>query len=338
MTRAFKRVKSNKGGPGIDGMQVEELQPFLNDGWAFIKADLLDGSYRPQAVRRVEIPKPNGGKRLLGIPTVLDRLIQQAIAQELSLIYDRSFSNYSYGFRPGRSAHHAVRQAQCYLNEGKRKVVDVDLEKFFDRVNHDILMSVLSRRTSDKRVLRLIGRYLRSGIMVDGVVTVNAEGTPQGGPLSPVLSNVLLDELDKELDRRGHSYVRYGDDCSIYVRSLKAGKRVLQSITNWLESKLRLKVNESKSGVRTVKDLTLLGFGFYGSKDGIQLRVAPRSYDRVKTMIKWLTRRNWPLSITERLSRLKVYLRGWLHYFAPAKAKGSLQRLDTSADYHPGSS
>ena len=328
MTRAFKRVKSNKGSPGIDGMQVDELQPFLNDGWAFIKADLLDGSYRPRAVKRVEIPKPSGGKRLLGIPTVLDRLIQQAIAQELSLIYDPGFSDFSYGFRPKRSAHQAVGQAQKYLNEGKRKVVDLDLEKFFDRVNHDLLMSLLSRRVRDKRVLRLIGRYLRSGIMINGVVSVNRKGTPQGGPLSPVLSNILLDELDKELERRGHSFVRYADDCSIYVRSRKAGERVLSSISKWLERKLRLKVNESKSGVRTLKDFTLLGFGFYGSSVGIQLRIAPRSYDRLKTKIRWFTRRNWPLSITERLDRMKVYLCGWLHYFAPAKAKNPLQRLD----------
>ena len=328
MTIAFKRVKSNKGAPGIDGMEVDELQPFLHDGWAFIKADLLDGSYRPQAVRRVSIPKPNGGTRLLGIPTVLDRLIQQAIAQELMVIYDNSFSDFSYGFRPGRSAHQAVRQAQRYLNEGKQHVVDLDVEKFFDRVNHDVLMSLLSRRIADKRVLHLIGRYLRSGILIDGVVTVNESGTPQGGPLSPVLSNVLLDELDKELNLRGHSYVRYGDDCSINVKSRRSGKRVLQSISQWLERKLRLKVNESKSGVRTVNGLTLLGFGFYWSKDVIELRIASRSYDRAKAKIKWITRRNWPLSITERLIRLKVYLRGWLHYFVPAKAKKRLQRLD----------
>lgn len=328
MTRAFKRVKSNKGAPGIDGMHVDELQRFLNDGWPFIKADLLDGSYRPQAVKRVEIPKHNGGKRLLGIPTVLDRLIQQAIAQELTLLYDDSFSESSFGFRPGRKAHDAVRKAQGYLSSGKKYAVDLDLEKFFDRVNHDILMSLLSVRINDKRVLRLIGRYLRCGVMTGGVVSVNREGTPQGGPLSPILSNILLDELDKELEKRGHSFVRYADDCSIYVKSRRAGERVQRSIGRWLISNLRLKVNESKSGVRTVKDLTLLGFGFYWSKGGVQLRIGLKSYARLKEKVRWLTRRNWPLSIEERLSRLQSCLRGWLHYFAPAKAKGHLHVLD----------
>ena len=212
MTRAFKRVTANKGAPGIDGMQVEELRPHLNDCWAFLNADLLEGSYRPQAVRRVEIARSNGGVRLLGIPTVLDRLIQQAIAQELTLIYDSGFSDNSFVFRPGRSTHQAVRKAHGYLNSGKRKVIDIDLEKFFDRVNHDILMSLLSRRISDKRVLRLICRYLRSGVMLEVVVSVNREGTPQGGPLSAILSNILLDEFDKELERRGHIFVRYADD------------------------------------------------------------------------------------------------------------------------------
>lgn len=328
MTEAYKRVKANKGAPGIDGMRVGELQRFLNEGWSFIKADLLDGSYRPQAVKRVEIPKPNGGVRLLGIPTVLDRLIQQAIAQELSLLYDSGFSPSSFGFRPTRSAHDAVRQAQEYLNEGKRYVVDLDLEKFFDRVNHDILMSLLGRVIWDKGLLRLIGRYLRSGVMVDGVLSPTEEGTPQGGPLSPILSNILLNELDKELERRGHSFVRYADDCSIYVKSRRAGERVLSSVNKWLEEKLKLKVNESKSGVRTPQELTLLGFGFYYSKDGVQLRIAPRSYERLKTKVRWLTRRNWPLSVPERLDRMKVYLRGWLHYFAPAKAKNPLGKLD----------
>lgn len=328
MSIAFKRVKSNRGGPGIDGMHVDELQLFLNDGWSFIKADLLAGSYRPQAVKRVEIPKPNGGKRLLGIPTVLDRLIQQAIGQELTLVYDDNFSESSFGFRPGRKAHDAVRKAQGYLNSGRKYVVDLDLEKFFDRVNHDILMSLLSVRIKDKRVLRLIGLYLRSGVLVGGVVSVNREGMPQGGPLSPILSNILLDELDKELERRGHSFVRYADDCSIYVKSRRAGERVQQSISKWLSSNLRLKVNASKSGVRTVRDLTLLGYGFYWSKGGVQLRIAPKSYARMKEKVRSLTRRNWPLSIKERLSRLKVYLRGWLHYFAAAKAKGRLEALD----------
>lgn len=328
MTEAYKRVKANKGAPGIDGMGVGELQLHLNDGWPFIKAELLEGSYRPQAVKRVEIPKPNGGVRLLGIPTVLDRLIQQAIAQQLSLMYDSGFSANSFGFRPNRSAHDAVRQAQVYLNEGKVYIVDLDLEKFFDRVNHDILMSLLSRVIWDKGLLVLIGRYLRSGVMIGGMFSASEQGMPQGGPLSPILSNILLNELDKELERRGHSFVRYADDCSIYVKSRRAGERVLASVSEWLEEKLKLKVNESKSGVRTATELTLLGFGFYWSKDGAQVRIAPKSYERLKAKIRWLTRRNWPLSITERLDRIKVYLRGWLHYFAIAKAKGPLARVD----------
>lgn len=328
MTCAFKRVKSNKGAGGIDGMHVDELQPFLDDGWSFIKSDILDGSYRPQAVRRVEIPTPSGGKRLLGIPTVLDRLIQQAIAQELNVLYDDNFSPNSFGFRPGRKAHDAVQTARSYLNSGRKYVVDLDLEKFFDRVNHDILMSLLSARIRDKRVLGLIGLFLRSGVMTGGVISVSRKGTPQGGPLSPILSNILLNELDKELEKRGHKFVRYADDCSIYVKSPRAGDRVQQSISKWLETNLRLKVNSSKSGVCTVANLRLLGFGFYWSKSGVALRIAPKSYARLKTKLRWLTRRNWPLSISDRLSRIKVYLRGWLYYFAPAKAKGHLQALD----------
>ncbi len=328
MTIAFKRVRSNKGVAGIDGMHVGELQHFLNDRWSVIKANLLNGSYRPLAVKRVEIPKPKGGMRLLGIPTVLDRLIQQAIAQELSRLYDRSFSDSSFGFRSGRSAHQAVRQAQGYLNAGKRKVVDLDLEKFFDTVNHDILMSLLSVRITDKRVLHLIGLYLRSGVLIGGLFSRNEQGMPQGGPLSPILSNILLDELDKELEKRGHSFVRYADDCSIYVNSLRAGERVQQSISKWLKEKLKLTVNASKSGIRTVGTLTLLGFSFVGTSIGIQLRISSSSYQRLRAKVRWLTRRNWPLSITDRLERLEAYLRGWLNYFAIAKAKGRLQGLD----------
>ena len=328
MTRAFKRVVSNKGAAGVDGMDVGRLRSYLNESWSFIKADLLAGSYRPQAVKRVEIPKHNGGVRLLGIPVVLDRLIQQAIAQELVLIWDVTFSETSYGFRPGRSGHQAVRKAQQYLNEGKRRVVDLDLEKFFDRVNHDILMRLLSERIRDKRVLSLIGKYLRSGVMVGGVSSPNREGMPQGGPLSPVLSNILLDKLDKELESRGHSYVRYADDCSIYVKSHRSGMRVLESISQWLETNLKLKVNESKSGVRTLRDFSLLGFSFYGSRGGIRLRISNSSYSRLKLKIKWLTRRSWPLSIEERLDRLRVYLRGWLYYFAIADGRGALRGVD----------
>ena len=328
MIRAFKRVVSNKGAAGIDGMQTEELRSYLDEGWSFIKADILEGSYRPNAVRGVLIPKPGGGQRQLGIPTAVDRLIQQAIAQELSLLYESSFSNQSYGFRPGRSAHQAVEQARSYLDEGKRYIVDMDLEKFFDRVNHDILLNLLSRRVKDKRVLRLIGRYLRSGVMANGMVSPSDEGMPQGGPLSPILSNILLDELDKELERRGHSFVRYADDCSIFVRSPRAGERVLRSIDKWLRGKLRLKLNPAKSGVRTMRTYTLLGFSFYGSQRGVRLRISAKAYARLKSKLRHLTRRNWPLSMAERLDRLKLYLRGWLHYFAVADAKGALRRID----------
>lgn len=328
MTRAFKRVTANKGASGIDGMQTDELRDYLNTSWAFIKAGLLDGSYRPCAVKRVVIPKPGGGERHLGIPTVLDRLIQQAIAQKLSELYDGSFSDSSYGFRPGRRAHHAVEQARCYLDEGKRYVVDLDLEKFFDRVNHDLLLGLLSKGVTDKRVLRLIGSYLRSGVMECGVVSPNLEGTPQGGPLSPILSNILLDELDKELERRGHRFVRYADDCSIFVGSRRAGNRVLISICRWLGDELRLRLNTAKSGVRTMRDYTLLGFSFYGSRSGVRVRISAKSYARLRSKLRWLTRRNWPLSLSDRLGRLRVYLRGWLHYFAVADGKNALSRID----------
>lgn len=329
MTKAFKRVTTNKGSAGVDGMETSSLRSYLHSGWSFIKSDLLDGSYRPQAVLRVSIPKPGGGMRKLGIPTVIDRLIQQALAQELSHLYDSTFSSYSYGFRPGRNAHQALVQGQKFLNSGKRYVVDLDLEKFFDRVNHDLLLHLLSRRISDKRVLRLIGLYLRSGVMEGGLVSPNREGTPQGGPLSPILSNILLDELDKELTSRGHSYVRYADDCSIFVRSRKAGLRVLSSISTWLSSKLGLRVNKSKSGVRSVVDYKLLGFSYYHSKGRVRLRVSTVSYSRLKARIRWFTRRNWPIPMFERLSRLSEYLRGWLHYYKLADCKKALEGIDS---------
>lgn len=263
MTKAFKRVVANKGASGIDAMEVEELQEHMNKHWSTIKTKLLEGKYIPSAVREVEIPKPNGGIRKLGIPTVTDRLIQQAIAQELSKIYDKEFSAYSYGFRPGRSAHQAVKQAESYINEGNVYVVEIDLEKFFDKVNHDRLMQHLSQRIEDKRLLKLIRRYLTKGIMADGVISKRTEGTPQGSPLSPLLSNIVLDELDKELESRGHKFVRYADDCSVYVQSNKAANRVLESLTEYIEGKLKLKVNREKSKVSTATKSSLLGFTFY---------------------------------------------------------------------------
>lgn len=263
MTKAYNRVVSNKGACGIDGMEVNELQSHLNRHWSSIKAKLLEGKYTPQAVREVEIPKPNGGVRKLGIPTVTDRLIQQAISQQLVAIYDGEFSEHSYGFRPGRSAHQAVAQAEKYVNEGKTYVVELDMEKFFDKVNHDRLMHLLSLRIEDKQLLKLIRKYLTKGLMIDGIVSRRLEGTPQGSPLSPLLSNIVLDELDKELEKRGHSFVRYADDCSIYMQSRKAAERVLESITEYIETKLKLKVNREKSKVSLATRSTLLGFSFY---------------------------------------------------------------------------
>lgn len=263
MTKAFKKVLANKGACGVDAMGVEELQAHMNKHWSTIKTRLLEGKYIPNAVREVEIPKPNGGKRKLGIPTVTDRLIQQSIAQKLNQIYDKEFSEYSYGFRPGKSAHQAVRQAERYINEGNKFVVEIDLEKFFDKVNHDRLMQQLSRRIEDKRLLKLIRRYLTKGIMAEGVVNRRTEGTPQGSPLSPLLSNIVLDELDKELESRGHKFVRYADDCSVYVQSMKAATRVLESLTGFIEGKLKLKVNGEKSKVSPATKSNLLGFTFY---------------------------------------------------------------------------
>jgi group II intron reverse transcriptase/maturase len=263
VTKAYKRVLSNKGAAGIDGMEVGELLPYMQIHWSQIKAELLSGSYIPRAVREVEIPKPNGGTRKLGIPTVIDRLIQQAIAQSISNLYDEGFSSSSYGFRPKRSAHGAVKQAEAYVNAGNIFVVEIDLERFFDKVNHDRLLAQLSWRIEDKRLLKLIRRYLTKGIMTDGIESRRTEGTPQGSPLSPVLSNIVLDELDKELEKRGHTFVRYADDCSIYMQSRKAADRVMESITAYIEGKLKLKVNREKSKVSPATRSSLLGFSFY---------------------------------------------------------------------------
>lgn len=263
VTKAYNRVLSNKGAAGIDGMEVGELLSYMQTHWSRIKADLLSGIYIPSAVREVEIPKPNGGTRKLGIPTVIDRLIQQAIAQSISALYDESFSPFSYGFRPKRSAHEAVKQAEAYVNAGNIFVVEIDLERFFDKVNHDRLMAHLSWRIQDKRLLKLIRRYLRKGIMTGGIESRRTEGTPQGSPLSPILSNIVLDELDKELEKRGHKFVRYADDCSIYMQSRKAADRVMGSIAVYIEEKLKLKVNREKSKVSPATRSSLLGFSFY---------------------------------------------------------------------------
>ena len=329
MTLALRRVERNKGSAGIDNMPVENLNPHLHKHWPEIKKALLDGAYKPSPVRKVEIPKPgNKGTRTLGIPTVLDRLIQQAIHQVLSPIFDKEFSESSYGFRPNRSAHMAIKQSQSYVESGKRWVVDIDLEKFFDRVNHDILMSRIARKVKDKRLLALIRRYLQSGAMLDGLEESRGEGTPQGGPLSPLLSNILLDDLDKELERRGHSFVRYADDCNIYVQSQRSGERVLKSITQFLERKLKLKVNPDKSKVDRPAKRKFLGYSMTMNLKPL-LKAAPESWKRLKSNLKKRFRRgkgrNLGRFIKEELNPL---LRGWVQYFKLSQVKGAFEETD----------
>ena len=329
MTEALNRVERNKGAAGVDKMHVEELRNYLKEQWPKIKEQLLNGSYRPKPVRRVEIPKPGGsGVRKLGIPTVLDRLIQQALNQVLTPIFDPNFSKTSYGFRPGRSAHQAVLQARKYVESGKRWVVDMDLEKFFDRVNHDILMARIARRVKDKRVLLLIRHYLQTGVMENGLITASEEGTPQGGPLSPLLSNILLDDLDKELEKRGLVYCRYADDCNIYVKSRRAGERVLGSITGYLERKLKLKVNQEKSAVARPWERKFLGYSMtFHLKP--RLKVADSSVKRLKEKLKEAFKRGRGRNLgkfTE--GELNPVLRGWGNYFILAEVRGTFEELD----------
>lgn len=325
---AYKRVKKNKGSHGVDGMRVDELLPYLQENVSSLISNLLSGKYEPQPVRRIEIPKPSGGVRLLGIPTVVDRLIQQAIAQILNEIFDKEFSENSYGFRPKRSAHMALKQAQIYINEGNRYVVDMDLEKFFDTVNHDILMSLLARKVKDKRVLKLIRKYLNSGIMLNGAIVKSEDGTPQGGPLSPLLSNILLDELDNELEKRGHKFCRYADDCNVYVKSKRSGLRVLASITRFLEEKLRLKVNTEKSAVSSPVKRKFLGYTFYYVKGGIRFRVHNKSYERLKEKIRKITNRNVSMNFNFRLKKLKEITTGWVNYYKLADMGKKLEEID----------
>lgn len=325
---ALKRVVTNRGSAGVDGMSVENLTPFLMEHWPRIKQELLEDRYKPQPVRRVEIPKPDGGMRKLGIPTVLDRLIQQAVMQRLQLRWDPTFSPHSFGFRPGRSAHQAVAQAQAFISEGYRWVVDIDLEKFFDRVNHDILMSRVAKRVKDKRVLRLIRAYLNAGVMEDGLVSPTDEGTPQGGPLSPLLSNIVLDDLDRELERRGHRFARYADDCNIYVRSRKAGERVMAGVRQFVTKKLKLKVNEAKSAVARPWERKFLGFSFTSHQQP-RRRIAPKALERVKDRIRELTRRTIGRSLKDVVARLRIYLIGWRGYFAFCETPSVLQDLDS---------
>lgn len=326
---AYKKVVANKGSSGIDGMGVDELLPYLKENYKTLKANLLNGEYKPQPVKRVEIPKPNGGVRLLGIPTVVDRLIQQSINQVINPIFDKEFSNSSYGFRPGRSAHMALKQTQSYINEGYKQVVDMDLEKFFDNVNHDILMNLISRKIEDKRVLKLIRKYLNSGIISKGMLVKSEQGAAQGGPLSPLLSNILLDELDKELERRGHKFCRYADDCNIYVKSKRAGERVLKSITNFLERKLKLKVNTEKSAVSSPTRRKFLGYSFYYGKGGIKFRVHNKSYERLKEKIRKITNRNISMNFNYRIKKLNEIIVGWVNYFKLADMKNKLKELDS---------
>jgi group II intron reverse transcriptase/maturase len=329
MLAALKRVERNGGAPGIDGIPTERLRDQIRAEWPRIREELLAGTYRPMPVRRVEIPKPGGGKRLLGIPTAMDRLIQQALLQVLTPIFDPQFSEASYGFRPGKRAHDAVRKARQYVEEGYEWAVDLDIEKFFDRVNHDILMARVARKVTDKRVLTLIRRYLAAGVMVNGVVMETAEGTPQGGPLSPLLANILLDDLDKELEKRGHKFVRYADDCNIYVKSKRAGQRVMVSIRKFLQERLKLKINEQKSAVDRPWKLKFLGFSMYKAKAGrILIRLAPQTIKRVKMKIREITSRNKPVSMAERIERLNAYLGGWMGYFALAETPSIFRNLE----------
>jgi group II intron reverse transcriptase/maturase len=328
LVRALKRVRSNKGSPGIDGMRVEELPEYLRENWERIRGELLGGSYRPTAVRRHEIPKSGGGVRQLGIPTVLDRFIQQAILQVLQPIFDPTFSEHSYGFRPGRSAHQAVCQAQRYVQSGRRWVVDMDLEKFFDRVSHDVLMGRLAKRLEDRRLLRIIRRYLEAGVMANGVVMDRHEGTPQGGPLSPLLANVLLDEVDRTLERSGHRFVRYADDCNVYVKSKRAGERVMSRMVR-LYAKLRLKVNEEKSTVARVWERKFLGYSLWVAPGKlVKRRVAPKALKDFKDRVREITSRNSGRSLGKVVEELGSYMRGWKAYFRLADTPGIFHDLD----------
>ena len=327
LKKALGRVRRNKGAPGVDGMRVEELGDHLREQWTEIRVRLLDGSYRPQAVRRVEIPKANGGMRPLGVPTVLDRFIQQALGQVLGARWDGGFSDSSYGFRPGRSARQAVGRAQEHIRAGYGIVVDLDLEKFFDRVNHDILMGIVAKRVEDKRILKLIHGFLSAGVLEGGLVSPTVMGTPQGGPLSPLLSNLMLDVVDKELERRGHRFVRYADDCNIYVRSWRAGERVMAGVTRYLAGRLKLAVNRSKSAVGRPARRSFLGFSFTAGRSP-KRRIAPKALVRFKRRVRWLTRCVKSVSIDQLIKELDSYLVGWRGYFGYCETPTVLSGMD----------
>ena len=327
LKEALAQVKRNKGAAGIDGMSVDALPAYLKEHWPTIRAQLLDGTYQPQPVRRVEIPKASGGVRLLGIPTVLDRLIQQAVMQVLQADWDGTFSETSFGFRPKRSAHQAVEQAQVYIASGHAVVVDIDLEKFFDRVNHDILMGLIAKRVADKRILKLIRGFLTAGAMEGGLVSPTEEGTPQGGPLSPLLSNLMLDVLDKELETRGLNFVRYADDCNIYLRSQRAGERVMAGIEKFLHKRLKLRVNKAKSAVDRPVKRKFLGFSFTNRKQP-RRRIAPQSLARFRSRVREMTRRTRGKSLAQIVKELNVYLIGWRGYFGFCETPSTLSELD----------
>jgi group II intron reverse transcriptase/maturase len=327
MLCAYERVVKNEGAPGVDGLTVAEFKPWLQAHWPSVRQALLAGDYMPGAVRKVEIPKPQGGVRILGIPTVLDRLIQQSLNQVLQPLFDPGFSESSYGFRPGRSAHQAVKAARGYVAEGKRWVVDLDLEKFFDRVNHDVLMARVARKVGDERVLKLIRRYLEAGLMEGGITSMRTEGTPQGGPLSPLLSNILLDDLDRELERRKLSFCRYADDCNIYVGSKRTGQRVMQAVTAFLERRLKLKVNASKSAVARPWERKFLGYSMTWHKKP-KLKIAQPSRERLAEKIRKTLREARGGSLKQTIERLNPILRGWVAYFRLTEVKGMLEDLD----------
>lgn len=326
--KALAAVERNGGAAGIDNLQSDELRQFLNTCYQSLCQQILEGAYKPKPVRKVEIPKPQGGVRMLGIPTVTDRMLQQAIHQVLSPVYEEQFDKNSFGFRPCKNAHQAVMTAKEYINAGYDWIIELDLEKFFDTVNHQKLMALLSNTVKDKRTLKLINAYLRSGIMEGGMVSQRIEGTPQGSPLSPLLSNIVLHELDKELNKRGHKFVRYADDCSIYVRSEKSARQVVESITKYIEKKLRLKVNREKTKISRPTASQLLGFSFYKDKERYEIRISKKSLKRIKEKCKRITKSSDPTPQQAKLEKLEAVIRGWINYFKIAKAKSNLQRLD----------